>query len=121
MSDRHPTHETLEAFSNGSLSSHAARAVVIHLVGGCSECRQSLALMTGPLFAPLPDENEEVEISAELDAAYDSAISAAYAAALAKADSISRRDAARAIPGTEGLPLPGEPDFATPDVCETLM
>jgi tetratricopeptide (TPR) repeat protein len=120
MSDRHPTHETLEAFSNGCLSTHAARAVVAHLVGGCFECRQNLALMTGPLFAPLPDENEEIQISAELDAAYDSAISAAYAVALAKAGG-GRRDAARAIPGTEGLPLPGEPDFATPDVCETLM
>ncbi|HKG34087.1 MAG TPA: hypothetical protein VKB22_10160, partial [Gemmatimonadales bacterium] len=81
MSDRHPTHEMLESFSNGSLSSHAARAVVTHLVGGCSQCRESMALMTGPLFTPLP---EEVEISAELDAAYDSAISAAYATALAK-------------------------------------
>lgn len=120
MSDRHPTHETLEAFSNGSLSSHAARAVVAHLVGGCSECRQSLALMTGPLFSPLPQE-EEVEISAELDAAYDSAISAAYAAALAKTGGMGHRAPARAVPGAEGLPLPGEAGFATPDVCETLM
>lgn len=119
MSDRHPTHEMLEAFSNGSLTSHAARAVVAHLVGGCSECRQSLALMTGPLFSPLPEE--EVEISAELDAAYDSAISAAYAAALAKTGGVARRDPARVVPGAEGLPLPGEAGFATPDVCETLM
>lgn len=120
MSDRHPTHEMLEAFSNGSLSSHAARAVVAHLVGGCSECRQSLALMTGPLFAPLP-QDEEVEISAELDGAYDSAISAAYAAALAKTGGVARRDPARVVPGAEGLPLPGEPGFATPDVCEILL
>lgn len=119
MSDRHPTHEMLEAFSNGSLLSHAARAVVAHLVGGCSECRQSMALMTGPLFTPIPEE--EVEISAELDAAYDSAISAAYAAALAKTGGVPRREPVRAVPGAEGLPLPGEPGFATPDVCETLM
>jgi tetratricopeptide (TPR) repeat protein len=118
MNDRHPTHEMLEAFSNGSLSSHAARAVVAHLVGGCSECREGLALMTGPLFVPIP---EEVEISAELDAAYDSAISAAYAAALAKTGGAGRRDPARVVPGAEGLPLPGEAGFATPDVCETLM
>lgn len=118
MSDRHPTHEMLESFSNGSLPSHAARAVVAHLVGGCSRCRESLALMTGPLFEPLP---EEVEISAELDAAYDSAISAAYAAALAKTGGAGRREPARAIPGAEGLPLPGEPGFATPDVCESLL
>jgi len=119
MDDRHPTHEMLESFANGSLSSHAARAVVAHLVGGCSECRESMALMSGPLFTPLP---EEVEISAELDAAYDSAISSAYAAALAKTGgSVGRREPARMVPGAEGLPLPGEAGFATPDVCETLM
>lgn len=118
MNDRHPTHEMLESFSNGSLSSHAARAVVAHLVGGCSRCRESLALMTGPLFEPLP---EEVEVSAELDAAYDSAISAAYAAALAKTGGVGRRDPARVVRGAEGLPLPGEAGFATPDVCESLL
>ncbi|HWN45524.1 MAG TPA: hypothetical protein VNW71_25090 [Thermoanaerobaculia bacterium] len=117
MSDRHPTHETLEGFSNGSLSSHAARAVVAHLVGGCSECRESLALMTGPLFTLIP---EEVEISAELDAAYDSAISAAYSAALAKTGGVERREPAP-VRGAEGLPLPGEPGFATPHICEALL
>lgn len=119
MSDRHPTHEMLEAFSNGSLPSHAARAVVAHLVGGCSQCRESTALMTGPLFSPIPED--EVEISAEMDAAYDSAISAAYAAALAKTGGVGRREPARVVPGAEGLPLPGEDGFATPEVCETLM
>ncbi len=119
MSDRHPTHETLEAFSNGSLSSHAARAVVAHLVGGCSQCRESTVLMTGPLFSPIPED--EVEISAEMDAAYDSAISAAYAAALAKTGGVGRKEPARVVPGAEGLPLPGDPDFATPDVCEAFL
>jgi tetratricopeptide (TPR) repeat protein len=117
MSDRHPTREMLESFANGSLPSHAARAIVAHLVGGCSQCRESMALTAGPLFTPLP---EEVEISAELDAAYDSAISAAYAAALAKTGGVGRREPAR-VPGAEGLPLPGEAGFATPDVCETLL
>jgi tetratricopeptide (TPR) repeat protein len=118
MSDRHPTHETLESFSNGSLPSHAARAVVAHLVGGCSQCRESLALMAGPLFTPIP---EEVEISAEMDAAYDLAISSAFAAALAKVGGPDRKEPALAVRGAEGLPLPGEPGFATPDVCEALM
>jgi tetratricopeptide (TPR) repeat protein len=118
MSDRHPTHETLEGFSNGSLSSHAARTVVAHLVGGCSQCRESMALMAGPLFSPIP---EEVEISAELDAAYDLAISAAYATALAKTGGVGGKEPARVVRGAEGLPLPGEPGFATPDVCESLL
>jgi tetratricopeptide (TPR) repeat protein len=118
MSDRHPTQEMLEAFSNGSLPSHEARAVVAHLVGGCSQCRESMALLSGPLFAPLP---EEVELSAEMDAAYDSAISAAYATALAKTGGMGRKETARVVRGAEGLPLPGEPGFATPDVCESLL
>lgn len=117
MSDRHPTHETLEAFSNGSLSSRAARTVVAHMVGGCSRCRETLALMTGPWFEPA---SEEVEISAELDAAYDAAISAAYAAALAKTGGVGRQ-AARTPRGAEGLPLPGDPAFATPAVCEAYL
>lgn len=119
MNDRHPSHEMLESFSNGSLPSHAARAVVAHLVGGCCQCRESLALMTGPLFEPISEE--EVEISAEMDAAYDSAISAAYAAALAKTGGTGRREPARVVRGAEGLPLPGEAGFATPDVCEALL
>jgi tetratricopeptide (TPR) repeat protein len=77
-----------------------------------------MALMTGPLFTPIP---EEVEISAEMDAAYDSAISAAYATALAKTGGVGHGDPARVVRGAEGLPLPGEPGFATPDVCETLL
>ena len=115
MNDRHPSQEMLDAFSNGSLASQATRAVVAHLVGGCSECRQKMALLT-PWFDPA---HEEVEISAELDAAYDAAISAAYAAALAKVG--GSRPSARAPRGAEGLPLPGEPGFATPEVCETLL
>src|SRR5215203_628092 len=89
MSDRHPTHETLEGFSNGSLSSHVARTVVAHLVGGCSQCRESMALLAGPLFTLIP---EEVELSAELDAAYDSAISAAYVSSQGKAGRLERND-----------------------------
>ena len=118
MSDRHPTHEMLEAFSSGSLSSRAARAVVAHLVGGCSQCREAMALMAGPLFAPLAEETGEVEISAELDTAYDAAISAAFATALARSGAVLR---SAPVNGAEGLPLPGEPGFATPDVCETLL
>ena len=117
MNDRHPSQEMLEAFSDGSLASQATRAVVAHLVGGCSECRQQMAQLT-PWFDPAREE--EIEISAELDAAYDAAISAAYAAALAKTGRAGRQ-AARSPRGAEGLPLPGEPDFATPEVCEALL
>ena len=118
MSDRHPTHETLESFSKGSLPSHEDKAVVTHLLNGCSQCRKVLALLAKPLFEPFP--SEEVELSPELDAAYDAAISAAYAAALAKTQGAQPRKAAP-LPGAEGLPLPGDPAFATPEVCEELL
>lgn len=117
MSDRHPTHETLEGFSMGSLPSHEDKAVVIHLLRGCSQCQDLLALMAKPLFEPI---SEEVELSPELDAAYDAAIAAAYESALAKTRGMQPRQATPS-PGAEGLPLPGDPAFATPEVCEELL
>lgn len=116
MNDRHPARETLEAFFRGCLPSREDKAVVTHLLNGCAQCRQTLVLLAKPLFEPIPAEIEEVELSPELDAAYDNAISAAYAAALAKV-----RVHREAIPGAEGLPLPGDPSFSTPAVCESLL
>lgn len=118
MSDRHPTRETLEDFLTGSLPARAAKAVVTHLLEGCPSCQDALSLLSGALFlAP----EEEIEISAELDAAYDSAISAAFAGALEKTAELRRQREARSIPGAEGLPLPGDPQFCTVETCEALL
>ena len=116
MSDRHPTRETMEGFLTGSLPVRAAKAVVTHLLGGCSSCQDSLSLLSGALFlAP----EEDVEISSELDAAYDSAISAAFAGALEKTAEMRRLQ--EAAPEAEGLPLPGDPQFCTAETCEALL
>lgn len=121
MSDRHPTRETLESFLTGSLPARAAKAVVTHLLEGCPSCQDSLTLLSGALFlAP----EEDVEISLELDAAYDAAISAAFAGALEKTTEVRRQQearSARSIPGAEGLPLPGDPQFCTVETCEEML
>lgn len=121
MSDRHPTRETLEGFLTGSLSTRAAKAVVTHLLEGCSSCQDSLSLLTGAMFLTPEEPEESFELSAELDAAYDSAISAAFAGALEKTADIRRQRESRVIPGAEGLPLPGDPQFCTVETCEALL
>jgi tetratricopeptide (TPR) repeat protein len=118
MSDRHPARETLESFLSGSLDALAAKAVVTHLLEGCTPCRELLDHLSATLFLP-PDD--DVEISAELDAAYDDAISAAFAGALKKSEEARRLKEARSVAGAEGLPLPGDRDFATAATCEALL
>lgn len=118
MSDRHPTRETMEGLLDGSLPAREAKQVITHLMGGCSRCQDLLAPLTEVLFTPAPGE---VELSAELDAAYDDAITAALSGALAKSGAARRRNAPQAPKGAEGLPLPGESGFSTPEVCEALL
>lgn len=117
MSDRHPSHETLEAFLDGGLPACEAKTVVTHLMGGCSRCQALLAPLSDALLTPIQGE---VELSAELDTAYDNAITAALAGALEKTAGLRRRSS-RAIRGAEGLPVPGDLDFSTPEVCEALL
>lgn len=115
MSDRHPARETLEGFLSGSLSASEAKAVITHLLEGCPPCQDTLGLLSGALFLPA---EEEVELTPELDAAYDLAISAAYAGALKKTEELRRL---AAVPGAEGLPLPGDPEFCTVETCEAFL
>lgn len=119
MSDRHPTRETLESFANGSLAFRESKMVVTHLLGGCPQCQEMLALMTEPLFEPM---TEEVDLPPELDAAYDAAIAAAYVAALEKTGWARGSKSAPVVPReAEGLPVPGDPAFSTREVCEILL
>jgi tetratricopeptide (TPR) repeat protein len=120
MSDRHPARETLEGFLTGGLSATAAKVVVMHLLEGCPPCQEALNRLSGTLFL----SEEDSEISPELDTAYDFAISAAYAGALEKTAEMRRLQEARSprsIPGAEGLPLPGDPQFCTVETCDALL
>jgi tetratricopeptide (TPR) repeat protein len=120
MSDRHPTRETLEGFLIGSLPAREAQAVISHLMGGCVPCQELMSPLSEALLSPAGLPDAEVELSSELDAAYDMAISAAYAAALQRTGGVAARP--QPVPaGAEGLPLPGDPSFYTPQVCEILL
>jgi tetratricopeptide (TPR) repeat protein len=75
--DDHPTPAELEAFMRGDLPARQARAVVLHLLGGCGRCREVLAPQAETLFmweaglqAPPP------EVDAGYDAAFDRALAA---------------------------------------------
>lgn len=126
MSDRHPTRETLEGFLLGTLPAREAQAVIAHLMGNCVQCRELMSPLSEALLSPagLSDvamAEAEVELSSELDAAYDMAISAAFAAALERTGGTAARPTQPVPAGAEGLPLPGDPDFYTPEVCEILL
>lgn len=103
----HPTRETLEEFLLGALPVREAKAVTAHLMGGCVRCQQFLAPLASALFTE--PEEDEFELSPEMDAAYDDAISAAYDAVFAKAFSQERE------------PVPGDADFSTPENCQALL
>ncbi len=120
MSDRHPTREMLEGFLLGSLHAREAQTVIVHLLGGCAQCSEWMSPLSETLLTPaaVPAQGE-IELSSELDAAYDTAISAAYAAALEWTGGAKSIRLAPA--GAEGLPLPGEDAFYTPQVCESLL
>jgi tetratricopeptide (TPR) repeat protein len=127
MSDRHPTREMLEGFLLDSLSVREAQAVIAHLMGGCVQCRELMSPLSEALLSPAGLPETEVELSSELDAAYDLAISAAYAAALERTSGMPAwttqpaRSPLSVTADAEGLPLPGDPSFYTPQVCEILL
>lgn len=76
----HPDHATLEAFLYGHLPAGQRRRVLLHLLGGCASCLESLEPLAGSMFHP---GEHEIEMTPEQDAAYDIAISAAFSKAIA--------------------------------------
>jgi tetratricopeptide (TPR) repeat protein len=76
----HPEHATLEAFLYGHLPAGQRRRVLLHLLGGCASCLESLEPLAGSMFHP---GEHEIEMTPEQDAAYDTAISAAFSKAIA--------------------------------------
>lgn len=76
----HPDHETLEAFLYGHLPAGQRKRVLLHLLGGCTSCLESLEPLAGAMFYP---GEQEMELTPEQDMAYDAAISAAFGKAIA--------------------------------------
>jgi tetratricopeptide (TPR) repeat protein len=76
----HPDHATLEAFLLGHLPTGQRQRVLLHLLGGCEICQESMEPLAGAMFHP---GELEIEITQEQDCAYDDAISAAFHKAIA--------------------------------------
>ena len=72
----HPAPSTLDAFVRGELPPAAARAVTVHLLGGCSGCRARLAPLATLLLAEAPPISQPMvgEGEAGYDAALDRAL-----------------------------------------------
>lgn len=124
----HPNRETLEGFLLGLLGIEESRTVVGHLLKGCAQCRETVAMLSGTLFGPqFETELDQTEISAELEAAYDDAISAALARAVRSADELaservgSLEAVERMIEGDEVLETVRHDAGSSWSLCEALL
>lgn len=115
----HPDRGTLEAFLFGRLSAGRRKDVLLHLLGGCSICQESMDPLADVMFHP---GSLEPELTADMDASYEAAISAAYTKALASQETIAVREDLDAKVGrlVDGH-LPQEAGFWTCALCETLV
>lgn len=117
----HPDRATLEAFLYGLLPTGQRKGVLMHLLGGCASCRQSMEPLASAMFHP---GGNETDISLEQDAAYDDAISKAFskAAVWHEERMAPREDLESKIQHllADG-PLSAAPGFWTWSLCEALM
>ena len=117
----HPDRATLEAFLYGLLPAGQRKSVLIHLLGGCASCRESMEPVAVAMFHP---GGHEAELSPEQDAAYDHAIASAFATATAwqKEMAAPREDMEAKIQLLlAGSPFPAEAGFWTCGLCEALL
>ena len=114
----HPSSKALEAFLLGELGAREAKAVVIHLLGGCLRCQSLMAPLARAMFRPGRAEEDR-----EREKEYDGVLAAASAAVLERHRQLvheraeSESKVARLL---YGVP-PVDPEFWTLAVCETLL
>lgn len=82
----HPTPAEVEGFVWASISSDTARAVILHLAGGCRRCRAAVAhhLKSQMSLSDLP----EIFLTPQQSAEYDAVIDRAFSVALKKAGEV---------------------------------
>jgi tetratricopeptide (TPR) repeat protein len=117
----HPDRTTLEAFLYDRLPAGQRNSVLVHLLGGCASCRESMEPLAGAMFHP---GELEAELTPEQDAAYDDAITLAFSRAMAwrEEQAAPREDVEAKIQRLlRGVDLPAEAGFWTWSLCETLM
>lgn len=69
----HPPRTWLTGFLQGRLTERSARAVVLHLIRGCSRCRERMAVLVDTIFRPGRASGPPEE-----EPRYDAAVSRAY-------------------------------------------
>lgn len=73
----HPPRTWLTGFLLGRLAAKQARSVVLHLIQGCSRCREKMAVLSESLFRP-----GRLRGPSELEHEYEAAVERAYARTL---------------------------------------
>lgn len=116
----HPDRATLEAFLYDRLQASQRNGVLVHLLGGCTSCRETMEPLADAMFHP---GELEAELTPEQDVAYDDAISAAFAKAMSWREQAAPREDVEAKIQLllEGGDLPTEAGFWTPGLSEALM
>lgn len=115
----HPPRTWLTGFLQGRLSAKPTRTVVIHLIQGCTRCRERMALLVDTIFRPGrasgPPEDES-RYEAALNRAYEHVLE------LKRRREEERQEADLKIARLLCAPsLPERADFWTWGLCEVLL
>ncbi|HEY0553496.1 MAG TPA: hypothetical protein VGG20_04475 [Thermoanaerobaculia bacterium] len=100
----HPTPAELEGFAWNRTPADRTRAIMAHLMGGCSSCRAAFAPHFAALIGLAPPP--ELALSPQEDAEYDAVIDRVFTSVLARAREMRkvRMPAAFAASSVEALP-----------------
>ena len=100
----HPTPAELEGFAWNRTPADRTRAIMAHLMGGCSSCRAAFAPHFAALIGLAPPP--ELALSPKEDAEYDAVIDRVFTSVLARAREMGkgRMPAALAASSVEALP-----------------
>jgi len=110
----HPTTAELDGFVWGRLPAESARAVILHLLGGCERCVSALAPHVAGLLGLA--EPPEPALSAAEDAEYDAALDRAFAAVLKQAAEPWEERKREAL----AVPLAPSPEEAPAELSRSL-
>jgi tetratricopeptide (TPR) repeat protein len=116
----HPTPEELEGMAWNRVSEGRMREILLHVLGGCAECKAAMSPHFGALFG-LAEPPEPV-LSPQEEERYDAAVGRACSSVLARARALRepRRREVRVDSSFEALPAVPEPLQGVP-LFESLL
>jgi tetratricopeptide (TPR) repeat protein len=120
--DEHPTPQILKDLLLGRLAAEDEKAVLVHLLTGCPQCREEIAPAAAMLFRPTrtaaaPSSEDEEDL-------YDRAVASVCEAALERQRSLERERAeadVRIEKLLSGAKVEKRSDFWTWGLCERLQ